>query len=111
MTISNQKQTSVTETDSDMLTTAAKAIGTTLGKIAVKTGIAKAPAPAAKVRKKVASKKKPPAAKKVVAAKGKAALQEIAQEAGAEEVKQVPSRTKRPFNSGSCGIRKRTPSG
>ena len=73
MTTSNPKQTSVTETDNDMLTTAAKAIGTTLGKIAVKTGIAHAPASAVKVRKKVASKKKPAAAKKVVAAKGKAA--------------------------------------
>jgi hypothetical protein len=73
MTTSNPKQTSVTETDSDLLTTAAKAIGTTLGKIAVKAGIATPPAPATKVRKKVASKKKPPAANKVVAAKGKAA--------------------------------------
>jgi hypothetical protein len=61
MTISDAMQKTAPE--SDLLTTAAKAIGTTLGKIAVKTGIAQPPAPAAKVVKKVASKKKTPAAK------------------------------------------------
>lgn len=50
--------------DSDVLTTAAKAIGTTLAKIAVKTGIAKAPAQVTKVPKKVAPKKKSAAVKK-----------------------------------------------
>ena len=46
------------------LTTAAKAIGTTLGKIAVKTGIATPAAPATQIRKKAAPKKKSAAAKK-----------------------------------------------
>ena len=61
----------MTTTDNDALTTAAKAIGTTLGKIAVKTGIAKAPATEPKVVKKaatvkkVATKKKTPAATSV----------------------------------------------
>ena len=50
--------------ESDVLTTAAKAIGTTLAKIAVKTGIAKAPAQVTKVPKKVAPKKKSAAVKK-----------------------------------------------
>lgn len=54
-----KQEEEMTQPDSDLLTTAAKAIGTTLGKIAVKTGIAKAPAPAPKVQKKVASKKTP----------------------------------------------------
>jgi hypothetical protein len=60
---SDQKQTKASENDNDMLTTAARAIGTTLGKIAVKTGIAKPPAPAARVGKKAAAKKKPAAKK------------------------------------------------
>jgi hypothetical protein len=63
MTIRDEKQTRTSGTESDLLTTAAKAIGTTLGKIAVKTGIAPQPAPAAKVREIVAPKKKAPAAK------------------------------------------------
>ena len=48
---SSQKEdmTKKTSADSDALTSAAKAIGTTLGKIAVKTGIAKPPAAVAKV--------------------------------------------------------------
>ena len=57
----------MTETDNDALTTAAKAIGTTLGKIAVKTGIAKPPLTATKAPKKavkkVATKRKTPATK------------------------------------------------
>ena len=67
----------MTVNDSDALTTAAKAIGTTLGKIAVKTGIAKPPANPAKARKRVAVAKKvikkTPAAKASVGAKGKTA--------------------------------------
>jgi len=62
-----------TPADTDALTTAAKAIGTTLGKIAVKTGIAKPPATAAKVPKKAAVKKKMPARKVVPGVKKKAA--------------------------------------
>jgi hypothetical protein len=61
MTISDEKQTKASE--DDLLTTAAKAIGTTLGKIAVKAGIAKPPAPATKLRRKAAARKKTPAAK------------------------------------------------
>jgi hypothetical protein len=60
MTISDEKQT-----DSDLLTTAAKAIGSTLGKIAVKTGMAQPPEPAAK--------KKTPAAKVATGVKRKTA--------------------------------------
>ncbi|HEY2842091.1 MAG TPA: hypothetical protein VGJ09_00515 [Bryobacteraceae bacterium] len=54
----------------DVLTTAAQAIGSTLGKLAVKTGIAKpaaAPQPVAVAKKsvkKAAAKKKAPSAKK-----------------------------------------------
>ncbi len=61
MAIADRKHTEAPQDDRDLLTTAAKAIGTTLGKIAVKTGIAKPPAPTAKVRKKAAAKKKPAA--------------------------------------------------
>ena len=53
------------ESDSDVLTTAAKAIGATLAKIAVKTGIAKAPDPPP-VRKKAAVKRKAAAVKGTV---------------------------------------------
>jgi hypothetical protein len=66
-------------TDDDALTTAAKAIGTTLGKIAVKTGIAQPPATVTKVpkkaatAKKVATKKKTPAARAATGVKGKTA--------------------------------------
>jgi hypothetical protein len=52
---SNEKQP---ETTTDLLTTAAKAIGTTLGQIAVKTGMAKPPARVAKAPKKAATKKR-----------------------------------------------------
>jgi hypothetical protein len=68
-----RQEEEMTATDNDALTTAAKAIGTTLGKIAVRTGIAKAPFAVTKVRKKVASKKKTPAARKATGAKGKTA--------------------------------------
>ena len=64
------KQT--TEPEADALTTAAKAIGTTLGRIAVKTGIAKpeavTSAPVPRV-KKATAKKKAPAAKLATDAK------------------------------------------
>jgi hypothetical protein len=68
-----EEMTKLPETDSDMLTTAAKAIGTTLGKIAVKTRIAKPPARAAAAPRKAAPKKKAPAAKKAAGAKRKTA--------------------------------------
>lgn len=58
MKISDSKQAKTSEPESDVFTTAAKAIGTTLGKIAVKTGIATAPPPAAPARKKAAATKK-----------------------------------------------------
>ncbi len=71
------------DSEDDMLTSAAKAIGTTLGKLAVTAGIAKppasepasAPAPAPKARKKAAPKKKAVAKKSATktAAKKKAA--------------------------------------
>ena len=44
------------QTEPDALTTAAQAIGSTLGKLAVKTGIAKPPAVAKKAAKKPAKK-------------------------------------------------------
>jgi len=59
----------MTVTENDALTTAAKAIGTTLGKIAVKTGMVQPPAAVPKVVKKaaaarkVATKKKAPRSK------------------------------------------------
>ena len=74
----------MTATDNDALTTAAKAIGTTLGKIAVKTGIAKPPANAPKVvkkaatAKKVAIKKQTPANKAGASVKRKAAPKKAA---------------------------------
>src|SRR4029077_20043533 len=49
-----RQEEEMTTTDNDALTTAAKAIGTTLGKIAVKTGMATPPASAPKVAKKAA---------------------------------------------------------
>jgi len=54
------------QTVPDALTSAAQAIGSTLGKLAVKTGIAKAPAKKAakKTAKKAAAKKTAPKAKK-----------------------------------------------
>jgi hypothetical protein len=59
------------QNDGDMLTTAAKTIGTTLGKLAVKTGIATTPAPAVKAPKKAAAKKKTPATKVAAGVKKK----------------------------------------
>lgn len=57
----------------DALTTAAQAIGSTLGKLAVKTGIAKPPVAAKKAvkkpAKKAATKKAAPKAKKAAAKK------------------------------------------
>jgi hypothetical protein len=58
---SEEQMTNKTQADSDVLTTAAKAIGTTLGKIAVKTGMAKPPAVLTKFRKKAAPKTTTPA--------------------------------------------------
>ena len=59
MKISDSKQSMTSQPESDVFTTAAKAIGTTLGKIAVRTGIAKSPAPAVTARKKAVAAKKP----------------------------------------------------
>ena len=78
-TLTFRQEEQMTANDNDALTTAAKAIGTTLGKIAVKTGIAKPPASVTKVpkkaatAKKVAAKKKTPAAKAATGVKGKTA--------------------------------------
>jgi len=77
--ITSRQGEEMTATDNDALTTAAKAIGTTLGKFAVKTGIATPPASAPKVTKKAATakkavtKKKTPAAKSATGVKGKTA--------------------------------------
>src|SRR6185369_3320959 len=49
-----RQEEEITVTESDALTTAAKAIGTTLGKIAVRTGIARPQEAAPQVREKVA---------------------------------------------------------
>jgi hypothetical protein len=73
-----RQEEQMTETDNDALTTAAKAIGSTLGKFAVKTGIAKPPASAPKVGKKVSAKKKTPAAKAATGVKGKTASKKSA---------------------------------
>jgi len=56
-------------TEPDALTTAAQAIGSTLGKLAVKTGIAKPPAAAKKPAKKAAVKKAAPKVKKTATKK------------------------------------------
>jgi len=53
----------------DALTTAAQAIGATLGKLAVKTGIAKAPEPVKTPARKTATKKKVPNVKKAASKK------------------------------------------
>ena len=57
MTVSDQKQTKAPEADSNLLKTAAKVIGTTLGRIAVRAGIAQPPAQATTPRKRVAKRK------------------------------------------------------
>jgi hypothetical protein len=57
----------------DALTTTAKAIGTTLGKIAVRTGIAKPEAVIAPARKKAGPKKKAASAAKAAGPKKKSA--------------------------------------
>jgi hypothetical protein len=56
-----EKRKKAPEVHNDLLTTAAEAIGTTLGKLAVRVGIAKAPA--AGVKRKPAVKKRTPAKK------------------------------------------------
>ncbi len=84
-----KQEEEMTVNDNDTLTTAAKAIGTTLGKIAVRTGIATPPtssatkvgkkaASAQKVTKKTAAKKKAPAAKAAAGVKGKTASKKSA---------------------------------
>ena len=83
-TLTFKQEEEMTATDNDALTTTAKAIGTTLGKIAVRTGIAKPPAGVAKVRKtaaaakKVVAKKKAPAARAATGVKGKTASKKSA---------------------------------
>jgi hypothetical protein len=83
-TLTFRQEETMIATDDDALTTAAKTIGTTLGKIAVRTGIATPPASAPKVvkkaaaAKKVASKKKTPAARAATGVKGKAASKKSA---------------------------------
>jgi hypothetical protein len=83
-TLTFRQEEEMTTNDNDALTTAAKAIGTTLGKIAVKTGIATPPASAPKVAKKAAAakravaKKKTPAAKAATGVKGKTASKKSA---------------------------------
>ena len=59
----DQDQKKAPEASSDLLTTTAEAIGSTLGKLAVKAGIAKSPARASKRQSKPAGKKKTPAKK------------------------------------------------
>jgi len=71
MTSRDHKETETPPVENDMLTTAAKAIGTTLGKIAVRSGMATPPPAAARVPKKAAPKKKTPAAKAAAGAKAK----------------------------------------
>jgi len=66
------------QTTPDALTTAAQAIGSTLGKLAVKTGIAKPPAVAKKAAKKPAKKA---AAKKTAVKKAKAAPKKASKKA------------------------------
>jgi hypothetical protein len=66
------------QTAPDALTTAAQAIGSTLGKLAVKTGIAKTPVAAKKAAKKPAKKA---AAKKTAVKKAKAAPKKTSKKA------------------------------
>ena len=66
------------QTEPDALTTAAQAIGTTLGKLAVKTGIAKPPAAAKKAAKKPAKKA---ATKKAAVKKAKPAPKKTSKKA------------------------------
>jgi len=66
------------QTTPDALTTAAQAIGSTLGKLAVKTGIAKAPVVAKKAAKKSAKKA---ATKKTAVKKAKAAPKKTSKKA------------------------------
>jgi hypothetical protein len=89
----------VPDTESDLLTTAAKAIGTTLGKIAVRTGIATAAAPVSKVRKKAAPKKKAPAkpagmAKKKTASKKTASRKSPKKSTPLAKTAKAPKRTR-----------------
>ena len=67
--MSKQTRADASEPDGSVLSSAAKAIGATLGKIAVKTGIAKPSAEIEAVPKKAASKKKASGAKKAAGAK------------------------------------------
>jgi hypothetical protein len=69
ITMSKQTRADTSEPDGSVLSSAAKAIGATLGMIAVKTGIAKPSAEIEAVPKKAASKKKTPGAKKAAGAK------------------------------------------
>ena len=94
MTSSDQKQTP--EIESDLLTTAARAIGTTLGKIAVKAGIATPPAAPAKMPGKAAAKKKTPATKVAAGAKRKTASRKSPRKATPlAKVKQPARRSKK----------------
>ena len=68
-----RQEDEMTVNDNDALTTAAKAIGSTLGKLAVKAGIVTPPAEPAAPPRKAAAKKKAPAAKATAGTKRKAA--------------------------------------
>ena len=63
--MSESKKKKTPEADDDLLVTAAKAIGSTLGKMAVKSGIAKPAEPAVRARKKASPKTKTVAKKAV----------------------------------------------
>ena len=81
-TLTFRSEEEMTATDNDALTATAKAIGTTLGKIAVRTGIAKPPIAVTNVQKKAASAKKvtkkTPAARAATGVKGKTASRKSA---------------------------------
>jgi hypothetical protein len=80
-----KQEEEMTVNEDDALTTAAKAIGTTLGKFAVKTGMVTPPAGPVKSPKKAAAKKKAPAAKAASGVKRKAAPKKSVKKSAAKK--------------------------
>ena len=80
-----KQEEEMTVNDDDALTTAAKAIGTTLGKFAVKTGMVTPPAEPVQSAKKAPAKKKAPAAKAAAGVKKKAAPKKTVKKSAAKK--------------------------
>jgi hypothetical protein len=81
----NRKKAPDPEVHNDLLTTAAEAIGSTLGRLAVRVGIAKPPA--AGVKPKPARKKKAPARKAAAKVSRKAVSKKKAAKAPTKRAK------------------------